>query len=199
MVFTPAPPISPYKLTKSRLPRTIFTYGFSIIAAASVVTSPVAAFAKAEQTVEQAEVKTLPFTGPPAAPHRSTDARLLAVAKATPAEASGKPQETDKPEQRQKAAGPVKCGNASWYAYGSHTASGERFSSNALTAAHRSMPFGTRLEVTNMKTNRTVVVRVNDRGPFVHGRLIDLSKGAARQIGMLNSGVAPICIAVVSN
>lgn len=75
-------------------------------------------------------------------------------------------------------------GNASWYASGSRTASGEHFNPNGLTAAHRSLPFGTRVRVTNNATGRSVVVRINDRGPFVGGRQIDLARGAARAIGM---------------
>ncbi|MCC7047210.1 MAG: septal ring lytic transglycosylase RlpA family protein [Alphaproteobacteria bacterium] len=70
------------------------------------------------------------------------------------------------------------------------TASGERFRPDGLTAAHRSLPFGTRVRVTNLRTGRAVVVRVNDRGPFVRGRTYDLSRGAARAIGL--AGVGPI-------
>ncbi|WP_430910886.1 septal ring lytic transglycosylase RlpA family protein [Methylobacterium sp. sgz302541] len=75
-------------------------------------------------------------------------------------------------------------GNASWYASGHRTASGERFNPNGLTAAHRSLPFGTRVLVQNKSNGRSVVVRINDRGPFVHGRVIDLARGSARAIGM---------------
>jgi rare lipoprotein A len=86
-------------------------------------------------------------------------------------------------------------GFASWYGPGFHgamSASGERFNANALTAAHRSLPFGTQVKVTNMDNGRSVVVRINDRGPFVHNRILDISEGAARVIGLINSGVAPI-------
>jgi rare lipoprotein A len=79
---------------------------------------------------------------------------------------------------------------------GGRTASGERVSSGALTAAHRSLPFGTMVRVTNTRTNRSVVVRINDRGPFVRGRVIDLTPAGARAIGM--SGLAPVSLAVVS-
>ncbi len=67
---------------------------------------------------------------------------------------------------------------------GRRTASGERFNPNALTAAHRTLPFGTRVRVTNSRNGRSVIVRINDRGPFVKGASIDLSSGAARAIGM---------------
>jgi len=67
---------------------------------------------------------------------------------------------------------------------GRRTASGERFNPGAMTAAHRTLPFGTRVRVTNIHNGRSVIVRINDRGPFVKGRSIDLSSGAARAIGM---------------
>ena len=88
-------------------------------------------------------------------------------------------------------------GLASYYSEGSKTASGERFDPSELTAAHRSLPFGTRLQVTNVKTGRSVVVRVNDRGPFVHGRVVDVSYSAAQALGMINTGVAPVKVSVV--
>ena len=75
-------------------------------------------------------------------------------------------------------------GNASWYGSGHRTANGERFNPNGMTAAHRSLPFGTRVLVQNKHTGRSVVVRINDRGPFVRGRVIDLARGSARAIGM---------------
>lgn len=89
----------------------------------------------------------------------------------------------------------AQCGGASWYALHSQTASGERMNPAELTAAHRSLPFGTKLKVTNQKNGKTVVVRINDRGPFVKGRVIDLSKAAARQLGFVSSGVTNICMA----
>ncbi|QZO00924.1 septal ring lytic transglycosylase RlpA family protein [Chenggangzhangella methanolivorans] len=78
----------------------------------------------------------------------------------------------------------AQCGKASWYALHSKTASGERMQPYALTAAHRSLPFGTKIRVSNSRTGKSVVVRINDRGPFIRGRFLDLSKGAARSIGM---------------
>lgn len=87
------------------------------------------------------------------------------------------------------------CGSASWYALTSRTASGERMNPAALTAAHRSLPFGTRVKVTNQRNGKSVVVRINDRGPFIRGRVIDLSKAAAGQLGFVGSGHAKICLA----
>lgn len=90
------------------------------------------------------------------------------------------------------------CGGASWYALTSKTASGERMNASKLTAAHRSMRFGTKLRVTNSRTGKSVIVRINDRGPFIRGRVLDLSKAAASQIGMVRSGHAKVCYEVVS-
>jgi rare lipoprotein A len=81
-------------------------------------------------------------------------------------------------------------GVASWYELGKRTASGEAFNPDGLTAAHRTLPFGSRLKVFYPRTNRLVVVRVNDRGPFVKGRILDLSRGAARALGI--KGIARV-------
>ena len=86
-------------------------------------------------------------------------------------------------------------GQASWYGakhQGKPTASGERFDQNALTAAHRQLPFGTRVRVTHLGNGRQVTVRINDRGPFVRGRIIDLSRAAAERLDMLRAGVVPV-------
>ena len=86
-------------------------------------------------------------------------------------------------------------GRASWYGPGFHgkrTASGERFDMNDLTAAHRTLPFGTRVRVRNTKNGREVVVRINDRGPQISGRIIDLSKAAAAVLDLLQAGEAPV-------
>ena len=91
-------------------------------------------------------------------------------------------------------------GMASWYGPGFHgrtSASGERFNQYAMTAAHRTLPFGTMVEVTNLNTGATTVVRINDRGPYSHGRVIDLSAAAAQAIGMMGSGVAPVSVNVL--
>ena len=88
----------------------------------------------------------------------------------------------------------AQCGKASWYALTSMTASGERMNPAALTAAHRTLPFGTKLTVTNKQNGKTVVVRINDRGPFIRGRVIDLSKAAAQKLGFIRSGHTDICL-----
>ena len=88
-------------------------------------------------------------------------------------------------------------GVASWYGEPQITASGERYSPSALTAAHRTLPFGTMVKVTNLSTNRAAVVRINDRGPYHGGRLIDLSKAAAEQLHMKRSGTAKVEVEVI--
>ena len=89
------------------------------------------------------------------------------------------------------------CGHASWYKMGTKTASGERMNASALAAAHRSLPFGTKVRVENLSNGRSVVVRINDRGPFIGGRVIDLTQGAAERLGMIKSGVAKVKVTVV--
>ena len=86
----------------------------------------------------------------------------------------------------------VQTGLATWYGRGVGTASGERFNPRALTAAHRTFPMQSRVRVTNQRNGRTVVVRINDRGPFVRGRIIDVSEAAAEVLGMKRDGVVPV-------
>ena len=91
--------------------------------------------------------------------------------------------------------GSSETGKASWYGaqhHGKRTASGERFDQNALTAAHRTLPFGSRVRVTNLNNDRSVVVRINDRGPYARGRVIDVSRAAAQALGMIRAGVVPV-------
>lgn len=91
-------------------------------------------------------------------------------------------------------------GTASWYGgkfHGRRTANGETYNMHAMTAAHRSLPFGTEVVVTNQNNGRSVVVRINDRGPFTGGRIIDLSRAAAGEIGMINSGTASVKVEVI--
>ena len=95
--------------------------------------------------------------------------------------------------------GPLE-GNASWYGVAFHgrpAADGSRYNMYELTAAHRTLEFGTRLLVTNLRNDRTVKVTITDRGPFVEGRIIDLSFAAAQALGMLDTGVAPVRLEVI--
>jgi rare lipoprotein A len=87
-------------------------------------------------------------------------------------------------------------GVASYYRDGSRTANGEKFDQHALTAASPSLPFGTRLRVTNVANGRSVVVRINDRGPFVPGRIVDVSSSAAETLGMIGQGTAKVKLEV---
>ena len=94
----------------------------------------------------------------------------------------------------------AQSGIASVYAYKSgKTANGERTQSSALTAAHKSLPFGTKVRVTNKKNGRSVVVRINDRGPFVPGRIVDVSDAAAEKLGMVGRGVTKVKLDVVTD
>ena len=97
-------------------------------------------------------------------------------------------------------AGKAEFGKASYYAMKYQfrkTASGERLNQYSLTAAHRTLPFGTKVKVTNVKNNRSVKVRINDRGPFVKGRVIDLTRSAFSSIGNLNSGLINVKVEVI--
>ncbi|QIG52593.1 septal ring lytic transglycosylase RlpA family protein [Nordella sp. HKS 07] len=87
---------------------------------------------------------------------------------------------------------------ASYYKSGKRTANGETFDPNGYTAAHRSLKFGTRVRVTNLLNGRSVIVRINDRGPFVRGRIIDLAYAAAKAVGLHDSGVAKVEVALLN-
>ncbi|MBZ8134926.1 septal ring lytic transglycosylase RlpA family protein [Afifella sp. IM 167] len=91
----------------------------------------------------------------------------------------------------------AQTGHASWYALTSRTASGERCNPNAMTAAHRSLPFGTKVRVTNLHNGRAAVVRINDRGPFVRGRIIDVTRAAAQKLGFRGRGTARVKVEVL--
>lgn len=88
-------------------------------------------------------------------------------------------------------------GFASYYKSGKVTANGEKFRPMGLTAAHRTLPFGTKVRVKNLRTGRSVVVRINDRGPFIDRRVIDLSLGAAKKIGMIKHGIVKVHVTVL--
>ena len=100
------------------------------------------------------------------------------------------------------AAGFTETGTASWYGPGFHgktTSNGERYNQNSMTAAHKLLPFDTKLRVTNLENGRSVIVRINDRGPFVGSRIIDLSRAAARQLNMLGPGTARVRIVALED
>lgn len=92
------------------------------------------------------------------------------------------------------------CGVASWYGPGFHnkiTASGERFNKFEMTAAHKSLPFGSIVKVTRVKTGDTIIVKINDRGPFISGRVLDLSEKAAYKLGIKDKGTSKVCLEVI--
>jgi rare lipoprotein A len=132
---------------------------------------------------------------------------VVAIAAATLAACSGPAVVGNKPESARtakrivpatkSAASASSYGVASFYKDDTETASGEKFDPQQLTAAHRTLPFGTRLRVTNVETGRSVTVRVNDRGPYIAGRSVDLSYSAADTIGMVERGVTKVKIEVV--
>jgi len=95
----------------------------------------------------------------------------------------------------------IQYGNASWYGrqfHGRKTASGERFNKQSFTGAHKQLPFGTIVRVTNLRNGKDVYVRINDRGPYVSGRIVDISRAAAEAIGFRKRGVARVRVEVVS-
>jgi rare lipoprotein A len=119
----------------------------------------------------------------------STEVTAPEVADPAPLEAPSAPQETL-----------LGRGSASYYAakfHGRRTASGETFNNRAMTAAHRTLPFGTRVRVTNPSSGASVVVRINDRGPFTKGRMIDVSRAAAEQLGLIAPGHATVELALI--
>jgi rare lipoprotein A len=138
---------------------------------------------------------------------KSNSERLLALTftSSNPAafssNSTGKTAQSELPRQPQLIANSSRVGMASFYSQGDDggtmTASGKRFNHNAMTAAHRTLPFGTKVRVTNLRNGRSVIVTINDRGPFTGGRIIDLSRGAAQKIGMIKSGVARVRVDVL--
>ena len=120
----------------------------------------------------------------PSVPHAHEKVAPAPVPQAKETAPDGKPTTTQ-------------IGTASWYGPGFHgreTASGETFNQHALTAAHRTLPLGTKATVTNLETGQSVQVKINDRGPYVPGRHLDLSQAAAKQIGLTRKGVAKVKI-----
>lgn len=101
----------------------------------------------------------------------------------------------------QAASGSIEHGKASWYCIkcngGTHTASGEKLEDYAMTAAHKTLPLGSTVRVTNKRNGRSVVVRITDRGPYIKGRVIDVTKGVAAKLGFIENGVVPVVVEVL--
>ena len=124
------------------------------------------------ETIPEAQLRSLPTPPQPVATQTSAPSRLIQVVQ----------------------------GAASWYGpgfYGRTTASGERLRKGTLTAAHRTLPFGTKVRVTNLSNGRSVVVRINDRGPFRYHRVIDLAHGAAQELRMMQAGEVPVQLEIL--
>jgi rare lipoprotein A len=155
----------------------------------SVVTERSASLAPSRQTPPDSNRQAAIATPKIVAPKHK-----IVVAKKPAPPASRKPLDETKDAKDAKDAS---YGLASYYWQGTETASGEKFNTRDLTAAHRTLPFGTRVRVTNLATGRAVTVRINDRGPFVAGRIVDVSKAAAESLGMVDRGVAKIKLDVV--
>jgi peptidoglycan lytic transglycosylase len=140
-------------------------------------------------------------SGPVQAVEAEPTARLKSLAETVATlEEPAPPAIGDAGQPASEAYEPIGEGMASYYGHelaGNRTASGERFNPQALTAAHRSLPMGTRIRVTNQANGRSVVVRVNDRGPFARGRIIDVSLAAAREIAMVRTGTARVSLEIV--
>ncbi|MCB2048957.1 MAG: septal ring lytic transglycosylase RlpA family protein [Novosphingobium sp.] len=185
------------KATQQR--RLAFIAGTAFAVSAIAISATAEAPARADERVPQPafEQAFAPFELTDAEAQPSADA--IAAAEARFAEA---PVEEAAPEPEQFGdASPIGSGRASYYGAGfagRPTANGERFNPAGLTAAHRTLPFGTRVKVTNASNGRSVVVRINDRGPFHGGRVIDLSQEAARQIGLIQQGSGLVQLATVS-
>ena len=143
------------------------------------------------------------MTGPRSRLGAAAAASLVACVLASASACSTRSRPVSRPVPPEEAvSGWTEQGLASWYGgadgfEGKPTASGEIYDSSLLTAAHRDLPLGTVVEVTNVETGASVRVRVNDRGPFVHGRVIDLSQAAARKIGVIGPGVAMVRLTIV--
>ena len=113
---------------------------------------------------------------------------------------SAGPNGSAAPQDVAIAASIPEVGLASYYAdkyHGKTTASGEVFDTHELTAAHRTLPFGTRVKVTHLENNRSVIVRINDRGPFVEGRVIDVSRAAAEELQIIRAGLAKVRVEII--
>ena len=143
------------------------------------------------------------MTGPRSRLGAAAAASLVACVLASASACSTRSRPVSRPVPPEEAvSGWTEQGLASWYGgadgfEGKPTASGEIYDSSLLTAAHRDLPLGTLVEVTNVETGASVRVRVNDRGPFVHGRVIDLSQAAARKIGVIGPGTAMVRLTIV--
>ena len=137
----------------------------------------------------------------PAAPREAAIPPAPPPSRPTPPPRTEPPRRAE-PAPKPPADGTTQQGTASWYGkphHGKKTASGEVYDMNALTAAHRTLPLGTRVRVTNAENGRSVIVRINDRGPFRDNRIIDLSRAAARELGVTGEGLFKVRLEVLED
>jgi rare lipoprotein A len=172
-----------------------FSCLLAIVAATGAMTG-LATSAAAEFAADWTHSRFTPVT------ERAPTSRVTRTARAAQSDDGSRPQRSSAP-QPQRASAPVtstgggQTGIASYYWQPQPVASGGRFNPNALTAAHKTLPFGTRVRVTRQDNGRSVDVVINDRGPYIAGRIIDLSRRAAQDIGMTGQGLARVSVSVI--
>jgi rare lipoprotein A len=158
-----------------------------VVARAAAASSRVVAWRRPQRRVPRSVVRRLWL--------------LTALALALALACGGAPARQPPPKRTGMATpGAVQRGLGTFYGkeqHGGPTASGERFNMHKMTAAHRTLPFGTRVRVTNTRNGRSVEVRINDRGPYGRGRIIDVSEAAARRLDMIDAGVVPVIVEVL--
>jgi rare lipoprotein A len=143
------------------------------------------------------ETKPAPASDTTVVPWTSSVVAMLPRKKSGPSFAGSRPFGSDGEEEGLRPKNDPLAGMASYYGKGEKTATGEDFDPSGMTAAHRTLPFGTRVKVTRVDNGDSVVVRINDRGPFKAGRVIDLSEGAAENLGITTAGLAPVKLEVL--
>lgn len=170
----------------------LITAGVALLAAAAATLILVQPGPSAAKT----EAGAAP-TAPRVAPRAGRDLTRTPLASPSSSPTKAKPKKKKKPKPTERVMSTGRC-QASFYGTGQTTASGESFNPNELTAANKTLPMGTRVRVTNLANGRSVTVRINDRGPFVAGRCLDLSTAAMRAVGGMGSGVISVKYAVLS-
>ena len=189
--------------------RTLFLSGFALLLSGSNALAPAFAVTGRVAPIDTSSTTTAP-EGPELPERRSSTGtdrpQTVAILEEAPLAPADKPAAPVTPTlpiatpPARPSARPIGAGMASWYGpgfYGNRTANGEVFRPGTLTAAHRTLPFGTKVRVTNLWNGRSTVVRINDRGPFHGSRVIDLAHGAASQLGVVASGVAKVKLEVL--
>jgi len=189
--------------------RTLFLSGFALLLSGSNALAPAFAVTgrvaplDTSSTTTAPEGQELPEAQSSSGSDRPQTVAILEEAPLAPADKPAAPITPSLPiatPPARPSVRPIGAGMASWYGpgfYGNRTANGEVFRPGTLTAAHRTLPFGTKVRVTNLWNGRTAVVRINDRGPFHGSRVIDLAHGAASQLGVVASGVAQVKLEVL--